>query len=121
VLSQGVERKIFTPERAAEIAARVRPAGDTAACESCDLVIEAVFEDLDVKRDLFRRLDAVCAPFTRLATNTSSFYVRDMAAATRRADRVVGMHFFYHPAKNRLVDVIPGRDASPHTRRCTST
>ena len=117
LLQEGVERKIFTPQRAEAIAARVRPAADLAACENCDLVIEAVFEDLDVKRDLFRKLDAVCAPFTRLATNTSSFYVRDVAAATQRPDRVVGMHFFYHPAKNRLVEVIPGRDTSEETTR----
>jgi enoyl-CoA hydratase/3-hydroxyacyl-CoA dehydrogenase len=117
LLGEGVERKIFTSQRAEEIAARVRPATDLSACENCDLVIEAVFEDLDVKRDLFRRLDAVCAPFTRFATNTSSFYVRDVAAVTQRPDRVVGMHFFYHPAKNRLVEVIPGRDTSAETTR----
>lgn len=115
LLGEAVQRKIFTPERAAAIVSRVRPAGDVAACENCALVIEAVFEDLDVKRDLFRRLDAACAPFTRLGTNTSSFYVRDMAAATRRPDRVVGLHFFYHPAKNRLVEVIPGRETSADT------
>lgn len=115
LLGEGVERKIFTAERAEAIAARVRPAADLANCENCDLVIEAVFEDLDVKRDLFRKLDAVCAPHTRLATNTSSFYVRDVAAATKRPDRVVGMHFFYHPAKNRLVEVIPGKDTSAET------
>lgn len=117
LLGEAVERKIFTPQRADEIAARVRSSGDLAACEGCDLVIEAVFEDLDVKRDLFRRLDAVCAPLTRFGTNTSSFYVRDMAAATQRPDRVVGLHFFYHPAKNRLVEVIPCRDTSADTTR----
>jgi enoyl-CoA hydratase/3-hydroxyacyl-CoA dehydrogenase len=115
LLGEAVKRKIFTPERAEAIVSRVRPAGDVAACENCALVIEAVFEDLDVKRDLFGRLDAVCAPFTRLGTNTSSFYVRDMAAATHRPDRVVGLHFFYHPAKNRLVEVIPGRETSAET------
>jgi enoyl-CoA hydratase/3-hydroxyacyl-CoA dehydrogenase len=117
LLQEAVERRIFTPERVESILSRVRAAGDPAACENCDLVIEAVFEDLDVKRDLFRRLDAVCSPTTRLATNTSSFYVRDVAAATRRPERVVGMHFFYHPAKNRLVEVIPGPDTSPETLR----
>jgi enoyl-CoA hydratase/3-hydroxyacyl-CoA dehydrogenase len=117
LLGQAVERKIFPRERADEVLARVRPSGDFAACESCDLVIEAVFEDLEVKRDLFRKLDALCSPETRLATNTSSFYVRDMAAVTRRPDRVVGLHFFYHPAKNRLVEVVPGRDTSAATTR----
>jgi enoyl-CoA hydratase/3-hydroxyacyl-CoA dehydrogenase len=117
LLAEGVQRKIFTPQRAEEIASRVRPAADLSACENCDLVIEAVFEDLDVKRELFRKLDAVCDPVTRFATNTSSFYVRDVAAVTQRPDRVVGMHFFYHPAKNRLVEVIPGRETSAETTR----
>jgi enoyl-CoA hydratase/3-hydroxyacyl-CoA dehydrogenase len=117
LLQEAVERKIFTAEQVAAILGRIRAAGDLSACESCDLVIEAVFEDLEVKRDLFRRLDAVCSPATRFATNTSSFYVRDVAAATRRPDRVVGMHFFYHPAKNRLVEVIPGPETSPETTR----
>jgi enoyl-CoA hydratase/3-hydroxyacyl-CoA dehydrogenase len=116
LLGEAVERRIYTPEQVQAILARLRPSADLAACRDCDLVIEAVFEDLDVKRDLFQRLDAACAPHTRLATNTSSFYVRDVAAATRRPDRVVGMHFFYHPAKNRLVEVIPGRDTSAATR-----
>jgi enoyl-CoA hydratase/3-hydroxyacyl-CoA dehydrogenase len=117
LLDEAIERKLFDAGRAAAILQRIRPAGTVAACADCDLVIEAVFEDVDVKRDLFRRLDAACAPHTRLATNTSSFYVRDLAAATRRPDRVVGLHFFYHPAKNRLVEVVPGRDTSSETQR----
>jgi enoyl-CoA hydratase/3-hydroxyacyl-CoA dehydrogenase len=114
-LAEGVERKIFRPERAAEIAARVRPSGDVADLAGCDLIVEAVFEDLAVKRDLFGRLDRIVAPRTILATNTSSFTVSDVASATRRADRVVGIHYFYHPAKNRLVEVISGPETSPET------
>jgi enoyl-CoA hydratase/3-hydroxyacyl-CoA dehydrogenase len=117
LLDEAVARKIFTPPQVEAILGRLRTSGSLAACESCDLVIEAVFEDLEVKRDLFRKLDAVCSPETRFATNTSSFYVRDVAAATRRPDRVVGMHFFYHPAKNRLVEVIGGRATSAETLR----
>ena len=117
LLGEGVERKVFTTQQAEQILGRVRAAGDIAACKDGDLVIEAVFEDLDVKRDLFRRLDAVCSTKTRLATNTSSFYVEDVSKVTKRPDRVVGMHFFYHPAKNRLVEVIPGKETSPETLR----
>jgi enoyl-CoA hydratase/3-hydroxyacyl-CoA dehydrogenase len=121
LLAEGVERKIFRPEQAEAIAARVRPSGDLAALKDAALVVEAVFENLDVKRDLFRRLDEVCGPDTILATNTSSFTVADVAAATKRPDRVVGMHFFYHPAKNRLVEVIPGPGTSEETRRAAWT
>ena len=59
-----------------------------------DLVIEAVFEDEQVKRDLFRRLDATCQPGTILASNTSSISITVLAAATDRPERVIGMHFF---------------------------
>ena len=117
LLGEAVERKIFTVQQVEQILGRIRASGDIAACKDCDLVIEAVFEDLEVKRDLFRRLDAVCSPETRLATNTSSFYVHDVAQVTKRPDRVVGMHFFYHPAKNRLVEVIPGKATTPETLR----
>ena len=117
LLGEGIQRKIFDAASAAAIVERIRPAGDLSALSNCELVIEAVFEDLEVKRDLFRRLDAACAPHTRLATNTSSFYVHELAVATRRADRVVGLHFFYHPAKNRLVEVVPGRETSADTQR----
>ncbi|MBE0617455.1 MAG: enoyl-CoA hydratase/isomerase family protein, partial [Proteobacteria bacterium] len=71
------------------------------------------FEDETVKKELFAGLDKLCGPETVLATNTSSFYVTRLAEASPRPDRVVGLHFFYHPAKNRLVEVIPGAKTSP--------
>jgi enoyl-CoA hydratase/3-hydroxyacyl-CoA dehydrogenase len=115
LLQEGVERRLFTPEQVGQILGRIRANGDLQASAACDIVIEAVFEDLDVKRDLFRKLDGICGADTILATNTSSFYVRDLATATRRADRVVGMHYFYHPAKNRLVEVVPCEATSAET------
>lgn len=116
-LQQGVERKIFTAERAAEIAARITYSAELRALANCDVVIEAIFENRDAKRKLFQELDRICAPETILGTNTSSFYVRELAAATGRPDRVVGLHYFYHPAKNRLVEVVPGDQTSEATRR----
>lgn len=112
-LDEGVARQIFTPERAAQILSRVTPATALAAVREADLVIEAVFEDAAVKRDLLSRLDRECKPETILATNTSSFYVGELARATGRADRCLGLHFFYHPAKNRLVEVIAGEETDP--------
>lgn len=114
-LAEGVERRIFRPEQAEQIQSRVSGAHDLADIEDADLVIEAVFEDLDVKRKLFRDLDKACGPDTILATNTSSFYVQSLAEATKRPDRVVGLHYFYHPAKNRLVEVIPAKETSDAT------
>lgn len=115
LLGEAVERKIFRPEQAEAIAARVTPTADVSALSDADLVVEAVFENLEVKRDLFARLDAACGPKTILATNTSSFMVDQVASATKREDRVVGLHYFYHPAKNRLVEVIAGSKTSAET------
>jgi enoyl-CoA hydratase/3-hydroxyacyl-CoA dehydrogenase len=112
LLREGVERRVFTEQAAEAIVQRVHVAGDLEPLARADLVVEAVFEDLDVKRDLFGRLDAICAPDAVLATNTSSFTVDDVASATRRPERVVGLHYFYHPAKNRLLEVIAGSRTS---------
>jgi enoyl-CoA hydratase/3-hydroxyacyl-CoA dehydrogenase len=77
-----------------------------------DLVIEAVFEDFDIKTAVFRTLDKVCDEKTILASNTSSLSVNELAKATGRPDRFVGLHFFYHPAKNRLIEIIPAETTS---------
>lgn len=114
-LKEAVERKILKPEKVDEVMARIQGTTDLSDTKDCDLVIEAVFEDMEVKKDLFSRLDKVCQPSTILATNTSSFSVNELAKATNRADRFVGLHFFYHPAKNRLLEIIPGPCTSPET------
>jgi len=115
MLAEGVERKIFTPEKVDQILALVTGTTDYAAVADADLVIEAVFEDKQVKIDLFKKLDDLCADNTILATNTSSFYVRDFAEQTSRPDRFIGLHYFYHPAKNRLLEVIPYEKTSAAT------
>jgi enoyl-CoA hydratase/3-hydroxyacyl-CoA dehydrogenase len=114
-LQQGVDRKIFRPEQVDEILPRIHGTVDLAETKDCDLVIEAVFEDLAVKKELFARLDKICGPKTILASNTSSFSIDELAKATDRADRFVGLHFFYHPAMNRLLEIIPGALTSPET------
>ena len=120
-LTEGVERRIFKPDQADDIRGRIHGATVLQALADCDLVVEAVFEDLQVKRDLFRRLDETCNAKTILATNTSSFAVTELAAATGRPGRCLGLHYFYHPAKNRLVEVVPGEATSAATRRSAWT
>ena len=115
LLGEGVERKIFTPEKVDEILSRLNGTSDFNEVADADIVIEAVFEDKKVKSDLFRKLDALCGEKTILATNTSSFFVRDFAKLTNRPDRFVGYHYFFHPAKNRLLEVIPHEGTSPET------
>jgi len=115
LLTEGIERKIFTPAQVEETLARITATTDFNAVADADLVIEAVFEDKQVKSDLFKTLDGICADKTILATNTSSFFVRDFAEQTSRPDRFVGLHYFFHPAKNRLLEVIPSDQTSPET------
>lgn len=114
-LKEAVERKLFKPEQVDDILSRIQGTTDMTKTKDCDLVIEAVFEDMEIKKDLFARLDELCKPETVLATNTSSFSVEELAKATKRPDRFVGLHFFYHPAKNRLLEIIPGPITSPET------
>ena len=116
-LSDGVQRGIFAAADAAIILSRITGSSRFEDLAGVDLVVEAVFEDFDVKKDVFRRLDEVCAPEAILATNTSSYSVTELAAATRRPQRVLGLHYFFHPAKNRLVEVVAGRDTDPRLLR----
>lgn len=108
-LAEGVARKVFKPEQAEAIRGRIRGTTDYADLADTDLVVEAVFEDLGVKREVFQKLAKVCRPDAILGTNTSSFAVSDLAEGLSNPERVIGLHYFYHPAKNRLVEVIPGK------------
>ena len=117
LLGEAVERRIFRPEQVEAVLGRLRPAATLDDLAGCGTVIEAVFEDEQVKKDLFTKLAAICPADTILASNTSSFYVTSLAEGIPNPERVVGLHFFYHPAKNRLVEVIPGAATSAETTR----
>ena len=91
--------------------ARVTSAASLEGAAGADLVIEAVFESMQVKRDVFAALDSISGPGTVLATNTSTLDVDEIAAATRRPEAVVGMHFFSPANIMRLVEIVRGRDS----------
>ncbi len=114
-LQEGVQRKLFTAARVEQIMDRIEATTDYSAVADADLVIEAVFEDKQVKANVFSKLDELCSDKTILATNTSSFYVREFADRTSRPDRFIGLHYFYHPAKNRLLEIIPAGNTSEQT------
>ena len=116
-LTDGIERKLFTAERVKDILSRIRGTTSFADLANVDLVVEAVFEDIGVKRDVFARLEQACRRDAILATNTSSFAVTDIASGTASPDRVIGLHYFYHPAKNRLVEVVGGAQSSADALR----
>jgi 3-hydroxybutyryl-CoA dehydrogenase len=105
-LLKGAERGRWSRGEADAASARLRAARRLEDLSGCDLVIEAAPEDLELKRELFVRLAAVCGPETILATNTSSLSVTAIAAAVERSERVCGMHFFNPPARMRLVEIV---------------
>jgi enoyl-CoA hydratase / 3-hydroxyacyl-CoA dehydrogenase len=117
LLEEAVARRIFNPERVARILEGVTPTSDVTSVRDAGLVIEAIFEDRETKRGLFAELDAVCAVSTVFATNTSSLSIAELGEASGRPDRFGGLHFFYHPAKNRLLEVISGPATSAKTAR----
>jgi 3-hydroxybutyryl-CoA dehydrogenase len=107
-LDKFVEKNKITPDTAEAIQRRITPSLSVEACQECGLVVEAVTEDVQLKRNLFTRLDAICQPETLLATNTSTISVTLLGAATRRANKVVGMHFMNPVPLMQLVEVIRG-------------
>ena len=114
-LQKAVGRGKLTREDAAGQLDRIAWVTDLDALAASDAVVEAVTEDLEVKRDLFRRLDALLAPDALLASNTSSIPIAELAGVTDRPDRVLGLHFFSPVPVMRLVEVVAGLDTSPDT------
>lgn len=88
-----------------------------AAAENADLVIEAVLEKIELKIDIFKKLDSICSPETILATNTSTMSPTEIGAQTSRPDKVVAMHFFNPVHKMKLIEIIRGLETSDDTVR----
>lgn len=103
----------LTADQADAALARLMPAAALAELADCDLVVEAIVEDLEVKRDLFRQLEAIVRPETILASNTSSLSITAIAAACRRPERVAGFHFFNPVPLMKVVEVIAGLRSAP--------
>ena len=114
-LGRAVERGKVTPQERAEALARIRGVLDIPALGKVDLVIEATTEDVEAKFDVFRRLGEHTRPEIVLASNTSSIPIVDLAAASGRPDRVIGMHFFNPPPVMRLLEIIPAITTSDET------
>ncbi|MEJ1962135.1 MAG: 3-hydroxyacyl-CoA dehydrogenase NAD-binding domain-containing protein [Gammaproteobacteria bacterium] len=112
VLDGAVKRGKLDAAAGAAARERLHPATDLAATATADFVIEAVFESMSVKQDVFRSLDQSCKPGAVLATNTSTLDVDAIAAVTGRAASVLGMHFFSPAHIMRLVEVVRGKQTS---------
>jgi 3-hydroxybutyryl-CoA dehydrogenase len=120
-LQRGVDKGgLPAPEKGA-ILDRITPAENLEALATAGFVVEAVNEDPDLKRRIFTELDSVCRAEVILATNTSSISITRIAAATGRADQVIGMHFMNPVPVMKLVEVIRGHATSDETCRITRT
>jgi 3-hydroxybutyryl-CoA dehydrogenase len=105
---KSVERGKMTAAERDAVLGRMSSTTELGDLAACDLVIEAIFENLDVKRQLFGKLDAVCPAHTIFASNTSTLSITEIAAGTRRPDRVVGMHFCLPAQLMKLIEMSPG-------------
>jgi len=118
-IEKNLEREVAKGKRTAEdrqaALARIETSTDAAALSGCDIVIEAIVENEAVKKELFGRLDGICRPDAILASNTSSISITRLAAATRRPDRFIGMHFMNPVPVMTLVEVIRGMATSDDT------
>ena len=115
-LDKMVAKGKMTEEDAAATFGRIQGSTDINIIADADLIIEAATEDLESKIALFGELDKLCKPETIIATNTSSLSITAIAAATGRADKIVGMHFFNPVPAMKLVEIIKGLNTSDETR-----
>ena len=118
-LARGIEKGMVTPEERVAALERLSFTTKVEDVARCDVVIEAVVEDLAVKNALWKELDALCPPATIFASNTSSLTIAAMAAAVARADRLVGLHFFNPVPLMKLVEVVRTVTTSDDTFRRT--
>lgn len=111
-LGKLVEKGKMTEETKEDILSRISGTTDLNYAEDCDLVVEAAVENMEIKKQIFAELDRICKPETILATNTSSLSITEIASATKRPDRVIGLHFFNPAPVMKLVEIIRGMTTS---------
>lgn len=116
-LQEAIESKLFSPAQVEQFLSNIKGTENLNDLSHCNLIIEAVFEDFNVKQELFRQLSGIVDDDTIIATNTSSFSVTELSRAVKKPERFIGMHYFYHAAKNRLVEIVPCNETSEETYR----
>jgi 3-hydroxybutyryl-CoA dehydrogenase len=114
-MRRGVERGKLTADEMAAARARITGTTRLEDLAGVDLVIEAVVERMDAKKQVFSRLDGLCPPHTLFASNTSSLSITELASATGRPDRVLGLHFFNPVPVMKLVELVRGLQTSAQT------
>ncbi|OOM77725.1 putative 3-hydroxybutyryl-CoA dehydrogenase [Clostridium puniceum] len=118
-ITKGLEKQVakgkMTEEDKESILSRISGTTDMNLAADCDLVVEAAIENMKIKKEIFAELDGICKAETILASNTSSLSITEVASATKRADKVIGMHFFNPAPVMKLVEIIKGIATSQET------
>ena len=115
ILNRLVQKNKINQLQSEKIISRISTAENLVELSSCDLVIEAIIEDIDVKKNIFSELDVICPETTILATNTSSLSVTSIASSCKFPERVIGIHFFNPAPVMPLVEIIPCIQGSDQT------
>ena len=116
-LDRSVSKGKITENDKTNLMLKIVPTTDMNLAKDVDLVLEAAVENMVIKKEIFKELDEICKPETILATNTSSLSITDVASATNRPDKVIGMHFFNPVPVMKLVEVIKGISTSEETNK----
>ncbi|WP_129600886.1 3-hydroxybutyryl-CoA dehydrogenase [Anaerophilus nitritogenes] len=115
-LDRSVKKGKMTEEEKTQILDRIHASIEIDSLKDCDLIVEAAVENMKAKKELFAQLDEICKDETIIATNTSSLSITEIASATKRADKVIGMHFFNPVPVMKLVEIIKGIATSEETK-----
>lgn len=114
-LARMVKKEKITEEKKGEILGRIKATVNLQDAADCDLVVEAAIENMKIKKEIFAELDQICDEKTILASNTSSLSITEIAVATKRPEKVIGMHFFNPAPVMKLVEIIRGLSTSDET------
>ncbi|MGL5312959.1 MAG: 3-hydroxybutyryl-CoA dehydrogenase [Peptostreptococcaceae bacterium] len=121
LITKNLDRKVvkekITEEDKIQILSRLEKTIELDKAKDCDLVIEAIVENIQIKKQLFKELDSICKKETILASNTSSLSITDLSISTNRPDKVIGMHFFNPAPVMKLIEVIDGMLTSEDTHQ----
>ncbi len=119
-MARMVNKEKITEEEASAALERVNTSPLLDSVSGCELVVEAVFEDPEAKRDIFKKLDSMTDDSAILASNTSSISITSLGAATSRPDKVIGMHFMNPVPMMKLVEIVRGLDTSDETAKAVT-
>lgn len=115
-LDRLIKKEKMTEAEKAEVMSRITGSTEIEIVKDADLIIEAATENLEAKKALFAELDELCKPETIIATNTSALSITEIAAATNRPDKIIGMHFFNPVPAMKLIEIVKGLTTSDETR-----